>query len=161
MHEAARSLHQEVFDLVVASTLQRSWEGAWIVAGGAPVRLEKDFREIDFGRWEGLTAREIEVRDPVLYREWQSNPDFDFPGGEVRAEYRDRVLRGLGRIEKSGACSALLVVHKGTIRTISQHLLGTPLAQGEPPLGGIVQLSRGPDGTWYQGRHGSNPAGVE
>ena len=56
MREASRALAREVFDLVVASPLRRSWESAWIVAGGAPVRLEDGFREIHFGRWEGMTA---------------------------------------------------------------------------------------------------------
>ena len=162
MRDVSRKLRQEVFDLVVASTLQRSWEGAQIVAGGAPVRLETNFREVDFGRWEGLTAEEIEESDPVLYKEWQEKKAvFDFPGGEIRAEYRDRVLRGLDRIEKSGVACSLLVVHKGTIRTIVQHLLGNPLPDGEPPLGGIVALSRGAAGDWYLGRHSSNPEGVE
>ena len=58
LRAAARTLRGEVFDLVVASPLRRSWEAAWIVSGGAPVRLEEDFREIAFGRWEGLTAGE-------------------------------------------------------------------------------------------------------
>ncbi len=161
MRDASRKLRQEVFDLVVASTLQRSWEGAQIVAGGAPVRLETNFREVDFGRWEGLTAQEIEESDPVLYKEWQEKKSvFDFPGGEIRAAYRARVLRGLDRIEKSGAACSLLVVHKGTIRTIVQHLLGKPLPDGEPPLAGIVALSRDAAGDWYLGRHGSNPEGV-
>ncbi len=162
MRDASRKLRHEVFDLVVASTLQRSWKGAQIVAGGAPVRLETNFREVDFGRWEGLTAEEIEESDPVLYKEWQEKKAvFDFPGGEIRAEYTERVLRGLDRIEKSGAASSLLVVHKGTIRTIVQHLLGTALPDGEPPLGGIVALSRGAAGDWDPGRHGSNPKGLE
>ncbi len=102
MRDVSGKLRHEVFDLVVASTLQRSWKGAHIVAGGAPVRLETNFREVDFGRWEGLTAQEIEESDPVLYKEWQENKaDFDFPGGEIRAEYRERVLRGLDCIERA------------------------------------------------------------
>ena len=49
------ALRSEVFDLVVASPLRRSWQAARILAGSAPLRLEADFREIHFGRWEGLT----------------------------------------------------------------------------------------------------------
>ncbi len=161
MRDTSRKLRHEVFDMVVASTLQRSWMGAHIVAGGAPVRLETNFREVDFGRWEGLTAQEIEESDPVLYKEWQEKKAvFEFPGGGIRAAYRARVLRGLDRIEKSGAACSLLVVHKGTIRTIVEHLLGKPLPDGEPPLAGIVALSRDAAGDWYLGRHGSNPEGV-
>jgi broad specificity phosphatase PhoE len=159
MREVGRGLRGEVFELVVASPLRRSWEAASIVVGGAPVRLEHDFREIHFGRWEGLTREEIEATDPVLFKDWQEKTTgFDFPGGEPRAEFQARVLRGLERLEQSGARSALIVVHKGTIRTIADRLLGEPLAEGEPPLGGAVALSRGPDGSWVQGRRSSNRA---
>jgi hypothetical protein len=54
-----------------------------------------------------------------------------------------------------------MVVHKGTIRTIAERLLGTPLAEGEPPLGGAVVLARGPDGRWVPGRRGGKQAGLE
>jgi broad specificity phosphatase PhoE len=162
MREVARGLRGEVFDLVLASPLRRSWEAASIVVGGAPVRLEHDFREIHFGRWEGMTKQEIEASDPVLFESWQEKgTGFDFPGGERRAEFQARVLRGLERLEQSGATSALVVVHKGTIRSIAARLLGTPLAEGEPPLGGVVVLSRGPDGRWVQGRRGGDRAGLE
>jgi broad specificity phosphatase PhoE len=162
MRQAARALRQEVFDLVVASPLRRSWEGAWIVAGGAPVRLEHDFREIHFGRWEGMTAEEIEASDPVLYKDWREKREaFEFPGGEPRGEFRERTVRGLQHLEESGAASALLVAHKGTIRTVAEKLLGAALVDGEPPLGGAVALSRGSDGAWFQGRRGSNPEGLE
>jgi broad specificity phosphatase PhoE len=158
MREAARGLVQEVFDLVVASPLRRSWEAAWIVSGGAPVRLETDFREIDFGRWEGLTKEEIEASDPVLYREWQDGgASFEFPGGEPRGEFRARVLRALERLEASGSTSALVVAHKGAIRTIAERLLGRPLEAGTPALAGRVSLTRAPDGRWYEGRRGSDP----
>jgi broad specificity phosphatase PhoE len=162
MREVARGLRGEVFDLVLASPLRRSWEAASIVVGRAPVRLEHDFREIHFGRWEGMTKQEIEASDPLLFKDWQEKATgFDFPGGEPRAEFQARVRRGLERLEQSGATSALVVVHKGTIRTIADWLLGSPLAEGEPPLGGAVVLSRGPDGCWVRGRRGGSRAGLE
>src|SRR5262245_41166003 len=83
MRAAARRLRQEVFDLVAASPLRRSWQSAALIAGGALVRLVPEFREIDFGRWEGLSAEEIEASDPVLYRDWKARaPGFEYPGGE-------------------------------------------------------------------------------
>jgi broad specificity phosphatase PhoE len=156
MRAVSRQLLHEAFDLVVASPLRRSWEGAWIVSGG-PVRLEADFREIDFGRWEGLTAEEIEASDPVLFKDWQERRlDFSFPGGEQRGAFRERVLQGFRRLESSGASSALLVVHKGPIRTIAEEL-GAPTADGALELGGVVGFSRAADGSWFAGRRSSNP----
>jgi broad specificity phosphatase PhoE len=158
MREVAYRLRREVFDLVVASPLQRSWEGAWIVSGGAPVRLEADFREVHFGRWEGLTREEIEAADPVLYADWQSGaPGFEYPSGEKKSDFRARVAAGLERLQASGASYALLVLHKGVIRIIAETLLGEPLAEGAPELGGVVGLGRAADGSWFHGRHGSDP----
>ena len=162
MREAGRALRGEVFDLVVASPLRRAWEGARIVSGGAPIRLEAGFREIDFGRWEGLTKEEIEASDPVLSQDWQSRASgFEFPGGEPRADFAERVLAGLTRLESSGAASVLLVAHKGVVRAIAEKLLGSPLERDQPELGGQVGLSCGADGAWSPGRRSSNPDSVE
>ena len=158
MREAARGLRTEVFDLIVASPLRRSWESARILSGGAPVRLEPDFREIDFGRWEGLTREEIEASDPVLYKDWQQkSADFQFPGGEARAAFRARVERGLERLRQSGATCVLVAAHKGLIRAATESLLRQPL-EGDVPLGGAFALTRGANGQWYHGRRGSDPA---
>lgn len=158
MRETAFRLRDEVFDLVMASPLQRSWEAAWIVSGGASVRLEADFREVHFGRWEGLTKEEIEASDPILFADWQSKrKEFEYPSGELRADFHGRIERGLARLLDSGASRALLVVHKGVIRVIAEKLLGEPLPDGEPQLGGAIGLFRGGDGSWYRGRRGSNP----
>jgi broad specificity phosphatase PhoE len=156
MRAARRRLATEVFEVVAASPLQRAWQSAALLAGGAPVLLVPEFREIDFGRWEGLTAQEIEAQDPVLYRAWRENaPDFEFPGGERRAAFNERVVKGLATLGHSGAENALVVAHRGVIRAVAIHLLGEPLAR-PPELGEIVSFTR--DGErWFLGRRGSNP----
>ena len=142
MRAAGGALRQSVFDLVVASPLRRSWEAAKIVAGAAPVRLDHGLREIDFGRWEGLTEQEIAVRDPVLHREWRDRArGFEFPGGELRSEFQGRVMQAFGRIEASGAEGALVVGHKGVIRTIALKLLAKPLPDGQPDLARAITLA--------------------
>jgi broad specificity phosphatase PhoE len=158
MRAAAARLGGEVVDLVVASPLRRAWRSAWIVARGRPVRLEPDFREIHFGRWEGLSAEEIRASDPILYEDWQAGkPGFEYPGGEPRAEFRARVGRGLERLLASPVRGALVVAHKGVIRTIVEELTGAPLDRERPALAEIVGVSRQPDGSWFLGRHSSNP----
>jgi broad specificity phosphatase PhoE len=120
------------------------------------VLLVPGFREIDFGRWEGMTAEEIEAQDPVLYKAWREGAaDFEFPGGERRAAFRERVIEGLAALSHTGAENALVVAHRGVIRAIGNHLLGAPLATA-PELGEIVSFTR--DGeNWFLGRRGSNP----
>ncbi len=81
LRETARRLPGR-FDLVAASPLSRAWEGSRILAPGMPVRLLDEFREIDFGDWEGLTREEIAARSPTDYASWQAGePGFEFPGG--------------------------------------------------------------------------------
>jgi broad specificity phosphatase PhoE len=161
MREIGRRFGHERFDLVVASPLRRSWRAAQLAGRGAPVRIESDFREIGFGRWEGLNREEIQATDPVLYEDWQARaPGFEFPNGEARAAFRERVARGLDRLLSSGAGSALVVVHKGVVRAIAERLLGEPIPLDEPPLGGVIELAREGSG-WVRGRPGSNPDGVD
>ena len=44
MRAVAGAIGDETVGLVVSSPLQRAWRSAWIAGGGAPVRLESDFR---------------------------------------------------------------------------------------------------------------------
>jgi broad specificity phosphatase PhoE len=162
MRVAGRALHQEVFDVVVASPLRRSWQSAKLIAPCAPVLLVAEFREVDFGRWEGMSLDEVKAADPVLYADWQARkPGFEYPGGEPRAAFRERVARGLARVEQTGAQGALLVVHKGVIRTIAELLRGAPLEGVALELGGRLALSRDANGRWFIGRDSSNPPALE
>jgi broad specificity phosphatase PhoE len=161
VREAVLSLRTEVFDTVIASPLRRSWESARIVSGGADVRLESGFREIHFGRWEGMTAEEIRACDPILYEDWQNDAaGFEYPSGEPRADFKKRVVLGLERLDASGARHVLAVLHKGVIGSIVKHLVGEPLPDSQPELARSVSVSRRPDGSWYMGRQGSNPEGL-
>ena len=99
MRRARAALAGQVVDLVVASPARRAFQSAAVLTGGAPLRLEPDFREIHFGRWEGRSLAEIESADPVLFQQWRDlAPGFEYPGGELRAAFRARVQRGLDRV---------------------------------------------------------------
>ena len=155
---AAARIPGETFEVVWASSLSRAWQAARIIAPRHPIRLEHDFREIDFGRWEGLTREEIEALDPDLHREWQARgSDFDFPEGEARTVFRGRIEAGLARLRASGARSALVVAHKGVVRTLLELVSGQTLPPEIPELGGVIHLSRGGDGRWETGRRASDP----
>jgi broad specificity phosphatase PhoE len=131
---------------------------ARIVAPGRSVRLEADFREIDFGVWEGLTREEIAVRDPVLHADWQARtPGFEFPGGERRACFQARVRRGLARLQASGASSVIVVAHKGVVRGLVQAVCDVELPAELPGLAGVVQVMRRSDGRWHVGRRSNDP----
>jgi broad specificity phosphatase PhoE len=147
----------ETFETVWASSLCRAWESAQIIAPKHSVRIEFDFREIDFGRWEGLTREEIEVVDPLLHSDWQTKkPGFEFPEGERRADFRRRIERGLVRLRQTGVFSALVVAHKGVVRTLLELVAGQTLGPKMPPLGGVIHVSRNAAGVWATGRAGSD-----
>jgi len=154
-------LSRHPFDLVVSSPLRRAWEGAGMIGRGQPVQLEADFREVDFGRWEGLTAEEIGAADPTLYEDWQAGAeDFEYPEGESRKHFRDRIRGGLERLLESSANTVLCVAHKGVIREICLALTGEALPRDHPPLGSLVPLTLW-GGVWHEGTRSSNPPGVE
>jgi broad specificity phosphatase PhoE len=156
LRAAARTLRAQFADAIVASTQRRAWQAAQYLAPGQKIRLENDLREIDFGRWEGKRLPEIEASDPVLYKAWREGTEgFEYPGGELRAEFRKRVERGLQRIQDTDAAAALVVTHKGVIRTIIEILTGTPLDRSQPPLGGAVLLTLGANG-WFLGQSSSD-----
>jgi broad specificity phosphatase PhoE len=147
----------ETYDAVWASTLSRSWEAARIIAPHASVRLEYDFREIDFGNWEGLTREEIQAVDPEGYAQWQaSDADFRFPGGESRGDFRTRIARGYESLLASGTPSALVVAHKGVVRTLLELATGFTLSPEYPELGAVLHASRDASGAWTTGRTGSD-----
>jgi broad specificity phosphatase PhoE len=162
MRSVAAALRHQEIDLWAASSLQRSWKSAMIASGGASVRIERDLREIHFGSWEGLTAEEIQARDPVRFEDWQAGGTaFEYPGGEPRTEFRDRVAAGLASLNASGARSIACVLHKGVIREIVRALTGVTLPRREPAIGATLEVTRTPSGEWIFGSRSSNPEGLE
>ncbi len=149
-------------EVYLASNLQRSWTAASIVSGGRSVRVERDLREISFGRWEGLTKEEIEARDPELYAQWQAGADgFDYPGGEPRAAFRERVAACIDRVLAAPGHQCIGVLHKGVIREIVRHLTGEELPVDTPAIAGRVTLSKRADGSWGLGQRSSDPEGLD
>jgi broad specificity phosphatase PhoE len=138
------------FAPVISSPLRRATEGASIVAGieNSIVKI-KEFVEVDFGRFEGLTAEEIHARYPEDFERWNSHPldpGFTYPGGESRAEFADRVGRGInqllevvGSVPPVAGGAALVVAHRGVLRIIANRLTGAePIIE----LGSIQILRR-------------------
>ena len=88
-----------------------------------------NFREMDFGAFEYKTYREInEDPDPVHREAYQryidSNGETAFPGGESKAEFIERVVRGFNSIvsdyllSKRKSSTLIFVVHGGTVMAL-------------------------------------------
>jgi len=152
MEMAAAALMGIPFRTVITSPLVRSREGADIMLDGAgvtPVVVE-DFREIDFGDWEGLTVGEIEESDPEGFRIWRVEKRLTgFPGGDSREGFHRRVRSAARSVFSNIELPALAVLHKGVIRGILCELLGlgiSDLANHTIELGSIHRLDRAADG---------------
>ncbi|MCB9726562.1 MAG: histidine phosphatase family protein [Spirochaetaceae bacterium] len=107
---------------VVASDLARARETAEVVARALDVGLELDarLRELDVGRWSGLTREEILARDPETLAAFERGlPDVRPGGGECRVEIRERAQAFVGDLARRRAGERLVVVtHLGVIRAL-------------------------------------------
>ncbi len=128
----ARCLGERLADAelaaVYASPMRRTIETAKLVMGAHPLELETDegLREINHGRWEQLTRREVEVRFPEEYENWEADPfTFAPEGGESGLSVMARALPVLRRIVvKNSGKTVVVVSHKATIRLVLCSLLG-------------------------------------
>ncbi|ABA87748.1 adenosylcobalamin-5'-phosphate phosphatase, putative [Syntrophotalea carbinolica DSM 2380] len=112
-------------------------------------RQDEDLREIDFGRWEGLSFSEISRDFPAEVDCWaRLKPDFRFPEGETYADFLQRIQQAAERIARTAASqSAPLAIfaHGGVIRALICQWLGLPakhylLFEVEPASVSAVRL---------------------
>jgi broad specificity phosphatase PhoE len=119
-------------DVIVTSPLQRARRTAEAVAEatGAPMIVDDDLAEADFGQWQGLSFAEANQRWPDELAAWLASPDAAPPGGESFAVVALRVLGAMDRLIKAHQhCSAVVVSHVTPIKTlVCRALLAPPEA---------------------------------
>ena len=124
----AARLSREKIAAVYASPLGRTVETAQILA--APHKLEVQtcdgLREINHGRWEQMTRREVEEKFPEEAAEWEKDPYTFAPvGGESGLAVTARALPALiDLVRKHPGENILVISHKATIRLLLSSLLG-------------------------------------
>lgn len=113
---------------VYASPMGRTMETGKLVGAACSLEPSPDpaFREIDHGRWEQLTRREVEAMYPEEYAAWEEDPfTFAPEGGESGLSVMARALPALRTIVTRHRNQAVIVVsHKATIRLILASILG-------------------------------------
>ncbi|HEV2637895.1 MAG TPA: bifunctional RNase H/acid phosphatase [Actinocrinis sp.] len=131
-------------DAILASPLLRTQQTAQAVADrtGLPVRTEPGLREMDFGRFEGLTFAEARHRFPAEVDAWLASADVAPPGGESlaaaaarSAQARDRIIARFPRR------TVLAVTHVTPIKALVCQALGAPLAAGHRMELGAASLT--------------------
>jgi broad specificity phosphatase PhoE len=135
--EQARKLGERLRGIewaaVYRSPLGRTLETAALVAPGREAVALPGLVEIDYGEWEGLSAREARARDPARYDAWIADPAAVAPpGGETAAEVAERARAALEQIRSRHQGSphpVLAVSHKATLRILGAALLGAPVSK--------------------------------
>jgi broad specificity phosphatase PhoE len=93
---AAAALRAEELDRVLASPLSRARFGADCLLQDRPqmaCQVVDGFREIDRGRWVGLTKEELDAQYPDDLASHARDPEsWDAHGGESLGSFRDRVV---------------------------------------------------------------------
>lgn len=120
-------------DRLVASDLRRTAETARLLrrAGGidAEIEFDRDWRERDFGRLQGLTYEELFEGFPefalgeVGIAAARAVPE----GGESLLEMRERVLEAWERVSERVDGTTVVVTHGGPIYVLLGHLKGLDL----------------------------------
>lgn len=123
---------------------------------GAPHRLTPTvlpaLREMAMGRWEGMTAAEIQRGEPEKFAQWMGNVgEFPFPDGESVPDLEARAWPAFESLAAAHAGTAIAIVaHGGTNRVLLCRALGLPpgrlLSMGQD-YGALTVLER-VDTTW-------------
>ncbi len=140
-------------DAVISSPTVRCRETSEIISArlGVPVTVDDDWREHEFGEWEGLTPDEVARRYPDELAAWRASATAVVPGGESRAALAARVQRARDRvIEQYSGQVPVIVTHSMPIKMLVCLALGAPLtatAQVQPAPGSLTELRTYADGT--------------
>jgi len=127
----AKRLAKEKISAIYSSDLLRAQQTAEAIAKyhGLSVMTKPDFREINFGIWEGLTYQEIMADWSEILTAMYSKPgEIGPPQGESFQVVKQRVTHALQEcVKKHQEQTIVLVSHGGTMRVLLCAALGIGL----------------------------------
>ncbi len=145
--ELARAAGREPpFAALYASPILRARQTAEVVAEalGLQPRFDARLAEHDVGEWQDRLFADVEAAEPELWARWQAGgADWAFPGGESLAQQQERVIAALVDVTQAGELPALVVCHRGVIRSALCHTRREGLAAYHGiavPNGALVRL---------------------
>lgn len=137
-HDEARRLADRLrpldFDAIYSSDLRRAYETAQYVGHALDLSIREDerLREVDLGRWEGLSPAEVAETYPDEWAEYTDHydPTFRRGDGESYADGQERIVPALEEVANAHPGQRVVVVfHGGIMRSYLTHLLGLPFQQ--------------------------------
>lgn len=121
-------------DAIYSSPLERAQTTALVLANKFNLHVETipDFREVNFGDWEGKILREIAQDDPVNFEKFFRDPEeVQIPHAETFQQVQDRAMSALNKIvaaHQNKKDSHIIIVAHGAInRTVLCSILDIPL----------------------------------
>ncbi|MBE8717245.1 histidine phosphatase family protein [Cellvibrio polysaccharolyticus] len=119
------------WDAIISSPLSRCSDFAKTLSiqYDVPLYLHSDFREINFGEWEGQLVSDVyEENATAVENFWLDPLSSPPPGAETMKNFQQRVIAGWEPLltEMRGK-HILLVTHGGVVRMILAHILAMPL----------------------------------
>ncbi len=134
-HEQARRLALRLgridFSAIYSSDLARTLQTAVYLSEALHISIQLDsrLREIDVGRWSGLSTAEIAMRFPEEWAQWQErDPALVRGGGESYVAAQTRIVGILDDVARRHPGERIAVVsHGGVMRAYLSHLLGIDL----------------------------------
>jgi len=118
---------------VYTSPLSRCMELARTIAASHAVEVSIDerLREIDLGRWDGETYKDIIERDGEILSKWTADPSsVTVPDGESLVEVQERAMQWFsGAVAEHPGSTILASSHGGPIRSILAAVIGLPLSR--------------------------------
>ncbi|MDH3326867.1 MAG: alpha-ribazole phosphatase family protein [Gammaproteobacteria bacterium] len=118
--------NNQSWDAVVSSPLCRCASFAHHLS--PKVHIHHKLKEIDFGDWEGKTAKQLMKLSPDIFNNFMNDPNKNTPpNGEKLSSFKNRVINEWNIIVKQHQLKHILIVsHGGAMRTIISHILNIP-----------------------------------
>jgi len=115
---------------IYCSDLKRTYQTAEII--GMPHKIQpkplQQLREINMGKWDGLTFDEVKQTYPKEYdARGKDILNYCVPDGESFADCAKRVIQVFEQLLAQKDKNLLIVSHAGVNRIIIGHLIGLPL----------------------------------
>lgn len=117
---------------IYSSDMKRARKTAEIVAKELSVEAYalKGIQEVNLGRWEGHTWKQVRELFPDEYREWYENRRYEVPPeGESYEQVLQRVVPVLSGIALKENENVLVVVHSAVIMSLLSYIYDKPFEE--------------------------------
>ena len=123
----AEYLNEVKIDAIYSSPLKRALKTAEPVAENhkLDVEIATDLIDFNYGKWQGLSHREVKRKYKELYAQWITNPHLvKMPDGESLDDVKERAMQIVNRVINKYEGTAALISHHVVNKVLICALLG-------------------------------------